>query len=215
MNGPTLDPRLGNPEWSDNWTIGPGVRFELLETATGKVFLCQDAVTEEELAAFERPDGFTQALVGEARADLAYFARSPRSAEDGPLETIELGGRRFGFVARPAGMKALDSGATDMTIDKHHSVLFRAGRTIDVLDFGDGTVAIPAWGSPDPDVSLTDTTLAPGWALRRIQLVDDLVAVVPHPSQVIVLDKRFGFHGPIPGNIVDDAATVTQEISSS
>ena len=71
------DPRLGNPEWSDNWTLGRGLRFELLEAETGRVLICQTEVAAVDVAAFEPPDGFGHALVGAARADMAFFARSP------------------------------------------------------------------------------------------------------------------------------------------
>ena len=131
------DRRLGNPEWSDNWTLGRGLRFELMETATRRVFICQAEVTGEELAAFESPDGFVHALAGAAQADMAFFARSPGADHDGAVETVELGGRRFSYVARPTGIDTLASGAVEMTIDKHHAMLYRAGRSLDVLDFGD------------------------------------------------------------------------------
>jgi len=197
------DPRLGNPNWSDNWTLGSGLRFELIEAETRRVFICQAEVTAEELEVFNPPDGYSQSLVGDARADMAYFARSPGADSDGPVEIAELGGRRFSYVARPAGLETLASGAIEMTIDKYHSVLYRAGRTIDVLDFGDGTVAVPAWGGRDPSVTLTDAMLDPAWTLRSIRLAGDLLTTIPNPSRVIVLEGAFGFHGPVDQALID------------
>ena len=210
---PAPDPRLGNPEWADNWTLGTGVRFELIEIATQRVFLCQQAVTSTEVGDFEAPDGFAHVLAGAAQADMAFFARSPGASQDGPVATLALGGRSFAYVAQPAGIEELPSGAVDMTIDKHHATLYRAGRTIDVLDFGDGTAATPAWGSVDPDVALTSEMLADGWALRRIELAHDLLAAIPNPARVIVLDGAFGFHGPVDSVLIDTACipTRTQE----
>ncbi len=209
------DPRLGTPEWSDNWTLGGGLRFELMETATRRVFLCQAEATAAEVESFEPPDGFAHALVGAARADMAFFARSPGASHDGPIETAEIGGRRFSYVARPIGIDTLASGAVEMTIDKHHSMLYRAGRTIDLLDFGDGTVATPAWGSTDPSAVLSDAVLTDGrletsWTLRRVHLIDDLLATIPNPARVIVLDGAFGFHGPTDMALINDVA---QEVS--
>jgi hypothetical protein len=43
---PRLDPRLGNPEWVDNWTVGEGLRMEFID-AQGQVWLCQEPVTQE------------------------------------------------------------------------------------------------------------------------------------------------------------------------
>ncbi len=200
------DPRLGNPEWSDNWTLGRGLRFELMEAATKRVFICQVEVTASELAGFEAPPGFSHALAGETRADVAFFARSPGAGHDGPVETVELGGRHFSYVARPIGFDTLASGAVEMTIDKHHALLYRAGRTLDVVDFGDGTVATPAWGSTDPAATLTHAMLDASWRLRRIRLVDDLLTPIPNPARVIVLDQAFGFHGPVDKALIDEAS---------
>ena len=202
------DPRLGNPEWADNWTLGGGLRFEVMEAETRRVFLCQGEVTAAEHTGFEPPDGFGHALVGAARADQAFFARSPGADVDGPVEAVELGGRRFSYVARPIGVDTLASGAVEMMIDKHHSMLYRAGRTLELLDFGDGTVATPAWGSTDSSRELTTGMLDASWRLRRLRLADDLLTTIPNPARVIVLDQAFGFHGPVDGALIEH---VTQE----
>ena len=207
----TPDPRLGTPEWVDNWTLGDGLRFELIEAATGRVLLSQESATATEIASFEAPEGFGHALAGEAVADMAFFARSPGAEQDGPVETVELGGRRFSYIARPARFETLAQGATEMTIDKHHAMLYRAGRTLDVLDFGDGTVATPAWGSTDPAAALTDAMLDRSWRLRRVRLTDDLLTTIPNPARVIVLDRAFGFHGPVDATLVD---RVSEEVST-
>lgn len=99
-----------------------------------------------------------------------------------------------------------------MTIDKHHATLYRAGRTIDALDFGDGTVATPAWGSIDLSVALTAGMLDAGWTLRRVQLAGDLLVTIPNPARVIVLDKAFGFHGPVDSSLID---SITQEVPTA
>lgn len=205
------DPRLGTPQWSDNWTLGGGLRFELMEAETRRVFICQTEVTAAEVESFEPPDGFGHALVGATRADLAFFARSPGAELDSPVENVELGGLRFSYVARPVRVDTLASGAVEMTIDKHHAMLYRAGRTIDILDFGDGTVATPAWGSTDPSAALTDDMLDASWRLRRARLAEDLLTTIPNPARVIVLDRAFGFHGPVDKAFIEG---ITQEVSA-
>jgi len=200
------DPRLGNPDWADNWTLGGGLRFELMEKATRRVFIGQEEATASEIEAFEPPEGLSQALVGAARADMAFFARSPGSDHDGPVETMELGGRRFSYVARPLGLDTLASGAVEMRIDKYHSMLYRAGRTLDLLDFGDGTVATPAWGSTDSSSTPTNAMLTSSWRLRRFQLSDDLITKIPNPARVVVLDRAFGFHGPVNRTLIENVA---------
>ena len=125
---------------------------------------------------------------------------------DGAVETVELGGRRFSYVARPTGIDTLASGAVEMTIDKHHAMLYRAGRSLDVLDFGDGTVATPAWGSTDPAAEVTADMLDDSWTLRRVRLTHDLLTTIPNPARVIVLDRAFGFHGPVEKGLIDYAS---------
>lgn len=203
------DARLGDPAWVDNWTIGRGLRFELIETSTRRVVICQDEVAAEELRAFEAPDGFAHALAGAAVADQAFFSRSPGAEQDGPVEVVELGGRRFAFIARPVSIETRPSGAVDMVIDKHHSMLYRAGRTLDVLDLGDGTVATPAWAAPDPSGCVSDEMLDDGRRLHRVRLTDDLLTTIPDPARVIVLDGAFGFHGPVDRTVVE---RVSEEI---
>lgn len=205
------DPRLGNPEWADNWTLGAGPRFELMEKSKSRVFLCQEEVTAADVDSFEPPDGYRHALAGAVVADSAFFGRSPGARVDGPLQTLELGGRRFAFVAVPVGFDTLPSGAVEATIDKHHSMLYRAGRTLDLLDFGDGTVATPAWGSINPSVELTDGMLDASWTIRRIRLTDDLLTTIPNPARVIILDGAFGFHGPVDSALIEPVA---QEVSA-
>jgi len=203
------DPRLGPLEWSDNWTLGAGLRFELMEVDTRRVFICQTEVTATEVESFEPPDGFTQALVGATCADMAFFARSPGADHDGRVHTVDMNGKCFSYVAKPIGFDMSASGAVEMVIDKHHSMLYRAGRTLDLLDLGDGTVATPAWGSTDSSVAITDGMLEDGWKLRRVRLTDDLLTTIPNPARVIVLDQAFGFHGPIDKALIE---SVTQEV---
>lgn len=189
----TGDPRLGNPDWYDNWTVGPGLRMEIIDS-DGRVWLCHEPVTKERARGLMLPDGASLALVGEAIADAAYFSRSPDAEIDGPLDTMEIDGLRFSFVARPAGQHRVE-GATVLSVDKHHTMLYAAGRTIEVLDFGDGLFAPPAWSGLDREPSELANQ---GWVRRKVELTKDLIAVIPSPADVVSFDDGSGFHGPIP-----------------
>lgn len=200
-----FDPRLGNPDWSDNWTVGPGLRMEIIDN-DGRVWLCHEPVTREQARALALPVGVSPTLFGEAIADAAYFSRSPDADVDGPLDTMEVDGLRFSFVARPGGQHGIDQrsaeGATVLSVDKHHSLLYAAGRTIEVLDFGDGTFAPPAWTGPDRPRS---EPAEPGWFRREVELTDDLIAVIPNPADVVIFGDGFGFHGPVPLSQLESA----------
>ena len=170
----------------------------------GQVWLCQEPVTVEQVRALSLPDGLSPALVGEAVADVAYFSRSPLADRDGPLDVIEIDGLRFAFVARPMGHERI-AGATVMSVDKHHTMLYASGRSIDVLDFGDGTFASAAWSAPNGAPDRGELNLPNGWTLRAAELTSDLIAVIPNPSTVAILNNGSGFHGPLPISQLESA----------
>lgn len=194
------DSDIGNVDWTDNWTIGPGIRFELMEVATRSVWLCQTPVDPAELQDLDLPDGWVLAPVGAAGADLAYFRRSPGAAVDGPLEARDVAGHRMVRVAVPVAQEHLEAGVQLLSIDKHHTVRLAAGRTIDVLDAPDGTVQIPAWSSSR---RLT-TPLPAGWSSRPVTLTRPLTVALPNPARLVTVDGC-GFHGPVSAADIDEA----------
>ncbi len=206
----TRDPRIGNPDWVDNWTVGPGLRMEIMDSG-GRVWLCHEPVTKERARSLALPNGASPALLGEAIADVAYFSRSPDAEIDGPLDTMEVDGLRFSFVARPrvqhsaaqhsAAQRTVEA-VSVLSVDKHHTMLYSAGRTIEVLDFGDGMFAPPAWAGPDRARS---EPAEPGWVRRHVKLTNDLIAVIPGPADVVIFADGCGFHGPLPISQLESA----------
>ena len=203
---------LGNIEWADNWTVGDGLRIEIMNTATKDVWICQSLVTRERADSLAVPDGYGHALAGQPVADAAYFRRSPGAANDGPVEAMDVDGLRFARIARFAGLDPLDgrsggpiTDAQVWSIDKYHSMLYVAGRTIEVLDFGDGATATPAWSPP---MSAQRERVVPSlWSIRTVTLTNDLIVEIPNPARVAVFADGSGFHGPIPGALIDEKAS--------
>lgn len=206
-----MDAAWGNPDWPDNWTLGSGGRIELMEKATFNVWLCQEPVTADQVAALSIPADFMPALSGAVVADAAFFSRSPDADVDGPLDVREIAGLQFVFVARPVGREPVGERSALMSIDKHHTTVYLAGRTIEILDFGDGTVAVPAWSNPEPNAAAPDPELAPDWTIRQVELARDLVAVIPTPAKVAFLSDGSGFHGPVPGSVIAHATASPSE----
>jgi len=190
---------FGNPEWVDNWTRGTGLRVEIMNTATADVWICQDEVDQDIVGSLALSDGFRVVGAAGLVADEAWFDRSPGSNVDGPLDTMQFGGLRFARVARPVGQEQFGP-LTVLSIEKYHTMRYRAGRTIDVVDRGDGTVLTPAWaGARDCGVRLPE-----GWSIRPVELAGDLIARIPNPATVVMLADRSGFHGPVPRPLLDE-----------
>ena len=194
------DPAIGTVEWSDNWTLGPGVRFELMEVATNSVWLCQTVVDHAAVERLDLPAGWLLAGAGAAGADLAFFRRSPGADHDGPLDVRDVAGHRMVRVAMPSPVGPLADGVQELSIDKHHTVRFDAGRTIDVLEVGDGTALVPAWTSRRAVTS----ALPDGWSSRTVELARPLVAPLPNPARLVIVDGC-GFHGPVPTAAIEEA----------
>lgn len=193
----------GEEGWTDNWTVGGTVlRGEIMD-ASGCIWLAQEPMTIEQYEALQLPEGFHRSGVGVSCADWAYFRRSPLALVDGPLEAREVSGVRFARVALPS--TAVDpgvSGALVLPVYKYHRVFYRAGRTIEIADFGDGWDYVPqAVGCRLPgtrwDEPLPPRVLPEGWSVREVTLSEDLTVDLPHPTRVCILASGESFMGPI------------------
>lgn len=193
----------GNPAWTDNWTLGhDDLHGELFEMETGRVWLAQAPMTREQYEALELPDGWTRTGIGESVADAAYFSRSPGAAADGPVETREIGGVRFSFVARPGAPEMPARGVFVLDVDKHHHLLYRAGKTIEIMTFGDGADYVPlvrkaVMGGRGPEVLTRPRVLPDGWSVRTVTLSKDLVVDLPAPTRVCFFTCGDSFQGPL------------------
>lgn len=191
---------LGDVALRHNWTIGrTGLRGEILHEATRAVWLCQEPVTKERFATLAMPEGFTRLGIGSPVADAAYFRRSPGAAQDGAVDVITVDGCDFAFVAVPGERERGHDHAMVLAVDKHHSIWFAAGRTIEVLDMGDGRDYLPQTSA---DTRLRGTerrlrTLAPAWSIREVTLATDLLVEVPNPARVCFLSDGSSFQGPV------------------
>lgn len=189
------DAALGNVEWVDNWTTGG--RTPHMEIISGRrVWLAQAPCTVEQFEQLALPDGFIKSGVGNAVADAAYFDRSPDAEIDGPLETIDIDdGIRFAYVARPGRPEPGHDGVLVLPVYKHHRVLYRAGRVLEVMDAGDGADYVPLAASARLDAP--PRRLPAGWSIREIVLGADLVVDLPCPTRVTFFPSGDSFQGPV------------------
>ena len=194
---------LGEVSYTDNWTHDRGgLLMEIMEPETKRVWLCQEPVTRDRYEALELPEGFVRSGIGGAVADVAYFRRSPGAKVDGPLATIDVDGLRFGYVARPGRPEPDHDEAMVLPVYKYHSMFFAAGRTIEILNDGDGWDYIPQT-RPGSDIGVgtaeqVDTRVLPeGWALRSVALAADLMVDVPYPARVMFFPDGASWQGPL------------------
>lgn len=171
--------------------------MEILETATGAVWQARYPVSAEQYEAFEPPTGFAKVGLGVAAMDTHWFRRSPDAGEDRPVRVRELGGREFAFCA------ALDAapetpfgpdGPRRLRVDKHHTLLFRAGRPLDFLVEPDGRALVHVIAA---DAEAGPCPLPEGWRRETVELARNLQIDLPCPAVVWFLPNGDSFQGPV------------------
>lgn len=196
---------MGNDQWQQNWTVD-GLSFycEIMELSTRKVWLCQQSITNEEYEALIPPPGFIKSGRGCASHDVAFFRQSPDAKQAAPLETMMVQNRQFSQVAIPGEMDSRFSLEKDkllvLNVNKHHSVFFAKGRTLEILSMGDGMDYVPQISEASGLLSITSDTervLPVGWTIREITLIDDLFVEVPCPARVCFFASGHSFQGPL------------------
>ncbi|HEY2774898.1 MAG TPA: hypothetical protein VGK20_12705 [Candidatus Binatia bacterium] len=194
---------LGNPSWSDNWTTGhPALHGEIMDVESRSVWLCQQPISYERYDALALPDGFIRTGIGGSTADLAYFRRSPGRDSDGPLQVRDIDGVRFSFVATPGEPEAMLPGLVILPVSKHHRVLYRAGRAIEIMDCGDGFDYVPLvaearMAGRRRDRPLPPRTAPKGWSSRFVTLARNLLVELPCPTRVTFFASGESFQGPV------------------
>lgn len=194
---------LGNADWSDNWTRGnDALHGEVYETATGTVWLNQTPMTRQQFQDMELPEGFVKTGIGESVAAAAYFSRTPGTPHDGPLTARDIGGFRFSLVAKPGAPEMPAPGVFVLYVEKHHRVLYRAGSTIEVMNFGDGADYVPlvrkaVMAGRRADAPTKERVLPEGWSVRSVTLDRDLVVDLPCPTRVSFFASGDSFQGPL------------------
>lgn len=197
---------LGNPEWYDNWTRGLfAMHGEIMDPSAGTVWLAQDPMTPERFEALELPDDLVKTGIGESVADAAYFRRSPGAECDGPLQARDIDGIRFALVARPGLPETSPAGVFTLPVYKHHRVMFKAGRTIEVMSCGDGLDYVPlvararmaGRATAAADRPPRPRRLPEGWSVRNVSLTRDLVVELPCPTRAVFFSSGDSFQGPL------------------
>lgn len=181
---------------SENVTQAPReLHMEMFNAQTGDVWLNQSPVTMDEYKAFKPAPPFMKSGIGRSSFDTAHFRRSPGAAEDGPLETCEVGGMRWARVAKPKNFRGMRGGdaPTLITVEKHHVLGYAAGTRLHLVRLPDGSWYL------EQTVSADGSVVAPPaeWAMHSIELAQPWQMDFGCPVQVFFFRNLRSFIGPL------------------
>jgi hypothetical protein len=172
------------------------LHIEIIDTDTRQVWQALDPCTREEFQKLSVAPPFAKVGIGRGSMDRSYFSRSPDAAQDGPMLTREFDGRVFSLCARPGDMSLPSGpeGPRQVSVYKHHVVIYQAGRELDWLHLPDGSEYVQVIdGAPDnPDLVLPD-----GWTTRTETLTEELAIELPYPATVFFFKNGESFQGPV------------------
>jgi hypothetical protein len=136
--------------------------------------------------------------LGRAAMDAHWFRRSPGAPEDGAVELRELYGREFLFCAMPEvaglGESVEPGGPRRLMVNKHHSLLYRAGRSLDFLRLPEGLELVHVIAA---DEGAPPLKLPEGWTRESVVLESDFVVHLPCPATVFFFPNGDSFQGPV------------------
>jgi len=181
---------------------------EVMELATKTVWQSRLPMTGEALERLSLPAGFIKVGIGVAVMDVHYFRCSPGSEGDSPVTEREIAGHQFIHCANSPAQGAetpVPGGPQLLKVDKHHSLVFMPGRTVDVLCLPDGKKYVQVISaSPEGDgimqrgLSPTNDFLLPeGWSLRTMTFEVRTTIHLPNPTEAWFFDNGASFQGPV------------------
>ncbi len=184
------------PEGGIAVPYGRNLHMEVVEVATGRVWMSVDPVTprDYDLLMESLDDSLRGIGIGLAAMDAALFRYSP-DGEGEEVREREIGGRRFINVAIPGEPKVLPGGLMHIMVNKAHVLGFEAGRTVTIMRLPEGDF-VEVVGNADRDEELP---LPEGASLETVVLQSPWVVPLPTPT---VTFFHFGgglrsFQGPV------------------
>ncbi len=184
------------PEGGVAVPYGRNLHMEVVEVATGRVWMSVDPATTQDYDILL--DNLDESLrgvgVGGAAMDAALFRYSP-DGEGEPVRERDIGGRRFINVAVPGEPTLQPGGMMKILVNKAHVVGYEAGRKLTILGSPEGDF-VEVVGNADHDKALP---LPEGASLKTIELHAPWVVSLPTPT---VTFFHFGsgirsFQGPV------------------
>lgn len=175
------------------------LHMEIIDASTREVWQGLQPATGDEYRALELEPPFSGVGIGRGAMDESYFRRSPGADADGPMRTMRIGERVFSLCARPLGAAtpAGEKGPRQITVDKHHTLIFHSGRRVPLLRLADGSEYVHTIdGGPDKEALL----LPDGWLVRSVEIDETWTVDLPAPTTAFFFRNGDSFQGPLTGS---------------
>ena len=181
---------------------------EVLEVATRTVWQSVEPMSREEFAQLALPEGMVPVGIGCGVMDAHYFRQSPGAEAPGPVRDRLIDGRRFIHCANPSAAgpeRPIRDGPARLMVDKHHTIIFEAGRELTIIrtetgsDFIQVISASPEGGGllQENAVEADDFALPSGWHLRLEPVAERTVIDLPNPTEAWFFANGSSFQGPV------------------
>ena len=184
------------PEGGVMVTGGRDQHIEVIEVATGRVWMSVDPATQRDYE--NLLEGLDESLhgvgIGAAAMDAALFQYSP-DGEGEPVRERTIGGRRYINVAIPGETNKLDGGMMELMVNKAHVLGFEAGRRVSILSLPEGDfVGVVGTAENDDQLKLPE-----GASLRQMELPEPWVVPLPNPTKTLwqFAPQMRSFQGPV------------------
>lgn len=199
MQANPLGQAVTQPEPEEEETVG----FEILQPQPDGTFRAwvSPAISREEFAALELPEGWIKNQPREAGVDgpdASRFLRSPDGLEDGEF----LSGPMFGFpwlhvatVVEQAAPLDEDGLLIVTRVRKYHEVSYNAGSTLVLLVAPTGELYFRI--GRDADRANDEPTIPSEWQLVEYTTEEPLILELFNGNEVIRTDNQDSFQGPV------------------
>lgn len=173
------------------------LHMEIMDTRVRQVWQVLEPVARDEFQRLVLSPPFVKIGVGRGAMDGSYFRRSPGAETDGPMETMEYAGYLFSLCARPVGEPELPAGPEGprrLLVDKHHTVIYRAGSPVRSIEVPDTSryVQVIEGGSEKTPLALPD-----GWTLHEEKAEEERIYHLPAPCTVFFFANGDSYQGPV------------------
>jgi len=183
---------------------------ELLDLETGYVWQSHGPIGREAYLALDLPKTLIKVGIAAGVMDEHYFRRSPGAKVDGPVATRDIEGHRFIHCANPPKGGPETPVGDDpklMRVEKHHSLIFNAGRELSIVRDESGRDFVQVISSSlegggilqdgVPDVGASGLSLPTGWHVRTEKLDAQTTIHLPNPTEAWFFASGASYQGPV------------------